>query len=81
MKPIVLPVLCHDDTSKSLENLGIKYNLSECDTKQVTFFVINCVTPYTEGDFVGSHIFSGNTIFVCPIDYETLTKQINEARA
>lgn len=81
MKPIILPVLCHDDTSKSLQDLGIKYNLNECDTKNVAFYNINCVTPYAEGDFEGTQIFAGSTIFVSPLKYENVVKYINETGA
>jgi len=81
MKPIQLPVLCHDDTSKSLEELGIKYNLGECDTKLVTFYTINCIAPYLEGEFTGTHIFTGNTIFVCPFSYDRVITHVNEAGA
>lgn len=78
---IELPILCHDTTSSSLQELGIKYNLSECDVKPMTFYSIDSVTPYKDGDFEGTHIFSGNTIFICPIQYDKVKTLVHERGA
>lgn len=69
-------MLCHDSTSRSLEDLGIKYNLAECEVKPAKFYSISCVTPFTDGEFDGTHIFCGNTIFVSPLPYERVIETI-----
>lgn len=77
MKSIELPILCHDQTSRSLEEIGIKYNLTECETKPMSFYHITCITPYVEGDFTGTHIFCGNSMFVSPLSYEQVVSKMD----
>lgn len=74
---IELPILFHDDTTKSLEDLGVTVNMGEFQRRLMTFYVVDAINPYEEKDFSGTQVHSGGQVFVCPYTYEQLKKILN----
>lgn len=79
---IELECLVHNDTTDTLEDLGINYKLSSCDTEKITFYSIDFVTPYQDPEdeevFL-TEINSGGKTFICNENYGTLKLKIQNA--
>jgi hypothetical protein len=75
---INLPIFFHTDNTSDLLNLSIDYKLSDCEIRQVTFYVINAIAPYIEDGKVYTTIHSNGDNFVCPLNIKEVEKIINE---
>ncbi len=68
-QPVTLPIKWWDNDQTSLHQIGIRPNFEETKTKTVTFYSIDNISPYEEGDSVGCAVTSGGIEYICSWDY------------
>jgi hypothetical protein len=66
---ITLPILHHNNTTASIRDLGVTYELKDCSVKSVTFYSINAISPFKDSY---STIYVGDREFVCTMTYGEL---------
>ena len=78
-KGIELQCFIHDETTDTLEELGISHDYSFYESEPLTFYNIDAIAPYETDDTGGkqySEVMSGGKSFICTLDYETLKTKI-----
>lgn len=76
---IDLECFIHNNTTNTLSELEIDYELSSCDIEVITFYQIDCICPYPDpnnSSKIYSEIRSGGAGYVCILDYYTLKEKI-----
>lgn len=76
MKPIDIPCFYMTDEVESLDRLDLDYDLEDCEVKKVTFFIIDNVSEWYEGENRYSCIRSGGTSYICPMSRKDLVNKI-----
>lgn len=74
---ITLPIFHHNDTTDTLKDCGIEYDLKDTDTRKVTFLTINAVSPYFDNDDEMTSIHSNGTEYICPYTIDKVLELIN----
>lgn len=77
-----LECFIHNDTTTTLSELNIEYDLASCNTDMVTFYDISMVARYIDpkdSDKVYTEIVSGGNTFICLLDLETVKNKIRDA--
>lgn len=69
MNGIEFKVLWWDNEQSSLNDLGIRPDISEADTRLITFYSIDNISPYTEGGKLYTAIKSGGEEYIIPEIY------------
>lgn len=74
MKPIEFEVLFWEREQNALNDLGIRPNIKEADTRPVTFYRIDAISPYYEDDDSTEMccIYSGNEEYIVNKKYNTV---------
>ena len=67
---VKLPILFNTDSTQSLDNLEVDFDLRLCDIREMTFYQISAITKYTENEVEYSQIYSNGMRF-----YSTLKVQ------
>jgi len=67
-KVVHLPILHHTDQTATFKDLGISYELDQCEERVVSFFVINAISPYHYKGRIWTEIHSNGTEYICPKD-------------
>jgi hypothetical protein len=75
MRPLELHCLFNDTEQAKLEDLGIRPNILSADTRPITFYNIQNLSPYYEQNQNYSCIESGGQEYIIPKTYEEV-KQI-----
>lgn len=70
---ITLPILHHNNTTASLKDLEVTYELQDCSVKNVTFYSINAISPFKDSY---STIYVGDREFVCTMTYGELWEKL-----
>jgi ABC-type Zn uptake system ZnuABC Zn-binding protein ZnuA len=65
---IKLPILFNTDSTQSLQNADVDFDLRLCEVRNITFYEINAVTQYFENEIEYSQIYANGMSF-----YSTLT--------
>jgi hypothetical protein len=55
---VKLPIYYNTESTTTLSELGIDYNIEDCDTREVIFFQINAIGRYIENDIEGTTIYA-----------------------
>jgi hypothetical protein len=73
---ITLPILHHSNTTATLKELALEYSYADCDTRQVTFYTINAISPFTDEGVNFSSIHSNGTEYICTFSYGELWEKL-----
>ena len=74
---IELDVFFHSDESYALKSCGVDYSLDSCDTRKMTFYQINAISPYLEDGQEYSSIHTNGAEYIATIKYGELKKMLN----
>jgi hypothetical protein len=77
MRPLELHCLFNDTEQAKLEDLGIIPNILSADTRPITFYEIQTLSPYYEQNQDYSCIESGGQEYIISIEYIKLKQIIN----
>jgi len=77
MKPIELQIFHHTDLTSVYSKASIEYTMDECETRLMTFYQINGISPWYENDKEYTEIHANGTCYICPLTYLE-TKKIIE---
>lgn len=72
MKGIDFDIMFWDEPQVQLNNLGIRPDLLETDTRKVTFYIIDCIAPYIEDGKDYCTIYSGGSEYIVNDTYENI---------
>lgn len=75
---IELPILFHTDQTTTLKDVGIEYDLFECEVRKMTFININAVSKYLDRDKWYSQIHCNGDSFICAHTYEKVIELLNK---
>lgn len=64
---IIIPIYYNTESTTTLNDLGIEYNLSDCDIRDVIFLHINVIGRYIEDDIEGTTIYANGREFISPL--------------
>lgn len=79
MRPITLPIYKHDESSHTLEELGIPYRYSETVTGEMTFYNIASIADFDEDGNHLTEIHANGQIFVCSLTLDQVKEVIRKA--
>ncbi len=79
MKQIEFSVLWWDEGQSALNDLGVRPDVTQADTRVVTFYTINNISPYSESGKKYTALRSAGEEYIIPIDYERVKGLIDEA--
>lgn len=77
MLKLTLPILFHTDNTSTLKNVGIDYELEDCETREITFLHINAIAPYKEKGKEYTSIFTNGTEFICVMKVDEVLEKLN----
>lgn len=81
-KGIEIECFVQNNTTNTLSELEIGYELASCDTETATFYSIDMVSPYVDpydNTKNYSELSSGGLSFICKLDYQSLKNKIEDA--
>jgi uncharacterized membrane protein len=66
---LVLPIIWHNDDTRTKKDLGIDFKLEDCDTKEIIFYHINAILPSNDDndEYNYTDIHSNGEYYVCPL--------------
>jgi hypothetical protein len=73
---VIIPIYYNTESTKTLNDLGIEYNLSDCDIRDVIFLHINVIGRYIEDDIEGTTIYANGREFISPLKINEIRKLI-----
>lgn len=79
MKPIELPILCHNEDTIVLKELELNYDYNDLTPVQFILFDINFASKYIKDGREYVEIISGDESFVADITWEEFKKAISIA--
>jgi len=74
---IELNILFHSDQTSQLKDIGIGYDLEDCETRKMMFYNINSISVYLDNGKEYASIHANGTEYVCVDDYQTVINKIN----
>lgn len=75
---IELPILFHTDQTTTFKEVGIDYELSECEVRKMLFININAVSKYLDGGKWYSQIHSNGDSFICTYTYDKVIELLKQ---
>jgi len=77
---IELPILHHSDTTNTFKNIGVDYNLSFCEVRNMIFYHINAISPYIDEEtgIEYTNIHTNGIEYICTDKIDDLFKKISE---
>jgi hypothetical protein len=75
-----LPIFHYGEDTLKLVELELEVDLEDLELKPITFYHIDGIGSYFEGDTEYSVVFSSGKEFLCPFNYMELKKFVKEAR-
>lgn len=75
-----IPVFWHSKETQVKENLDINVSIDECETRIVTFYTIDSVTDYKEGDGMYSTFYCCGEVYYSPLSRIQLETMIDEEK-
>ena len=79
MKPIELPILCHNEDTIILKELELNYDYNDLTSVQFMIFDINFASKYVKNGKEYVEIISGEESFVADITWEEFKSAIEKA--
>jgi len=74
MKPVVLPVLCHDESTALFNELGINYSYNDLNEVEFLFFNIDFACGNTRDGKEFTEIVSGEDSYVVNLTFNEFKK-------
>lgn len=74
---VVLPILFNTDETQVFKDAGIDYDLTECHTREVIFYNINCIFEYIDDNKLYTMICANGDEFLCPLHPEVVERIID----
>lgn len=78
--PVTLPILIHTESSASMNKLGISYDISDSDVRDMVFFNINGIMAYTDGNYSlpspYSEVHANGSEYICALSIDELKKEL-----
>ena len=74
MKPVVLPVLCHDESTALFNELGITYSYNDLNEVEFLFFHIDFACGNVRDGKEFTEIVSGEDSYVINLTFEAFKK-------
>lgn len=78
MKEIELPILWMDDNESQLHELGVQMQKDYTNTRNMTFYKINAISPHSENGQSLTLIHTNNDEFVCAMAYKEVKKLLKD---
>jgi hypothetical protein len=76
MKLLKLPILHHTDNTTQMRDIGVDYDLADCQVKEISFLNIDAISEYIDGDDKYSCIHVNDNEYICTFTYSKLIKLI-----
>lgn len=79
MKPIELDTFFHNEDTSKLEEMGMDYDVDDCDIRKMTFYDIKTIAPYfgNNDDKNYCTVGANGSPFICKITYSQLKALLN----
>lgn len=77
MFPIKLPILCHDEVSKQLKDMGIDSSFDELKRSTFVFFYIDYMAQMFRDGIEYTEIIVDDRSFVCDLTIDHIYKILN----
>ncbi len=74
-----LPISFYTPEQIQAKKIDIEVKVESCDFEIMTFFHIDAIAPFHEGDNEYTSIFSGNQEFLCPLPISKVREHITNA--
>ena len=74
MFPIKLPILCHDEVSKQMKDLGIETNFHELKRSTFVFFYIDYMAQMFRDGIEYTEIVFDDRSYVCDLTIDEIYK-------
>lgn len=78
MFPIKLPILCHDEVSKQLKEMGIDTDFAELKRSIFVFFYIDYMAQMHRDGIEYTEVIVDDRSFVCDLKIEEIYKLLND---
>ena len=73
---VIIHIYYNTESTTTLNDLGIEYNLSDCDIRDVIFLHINAIGRYIEDDIEGTTIYANGVEFISQLKINEIRKLI-----
>lgn len=77
---IKLPILFNTDSTQSMQNAEIDFDLRLCEVRPMIFFEINALASYFENGIEYSQIWSNGESFYCTLKTYEVEKLIDKQK-
>jgi len=74
---ITLPILFNTNSTQSLQDADIDFDLRECEIRNMTFYNIDAIADYFENDIEYSQIYYCNTSVYCTLKKNEVERMID----
>jgi len=78
MFPIKLHILCHDEVSKQLKDMGIDTDFAELKRSTFVFFYIDYMAQMHRDGIEYTEVIVDDRSFVCDLKIEEIYKLLND---
>jgi len=75
---ITLPILFNTNSTQSLQDADIDFDLRECEIKEMVFYRINAIAEYIDNEIKYSQIYSNGMSFYCTLKINEVYKLIDK---
>ena len=77
--PLRLPTLHHTEESARAQKMGIESPLSSCEVKEIIFYHVDAISPYTDTDGTEySSIHTNGSEYLIDMPLDQLEQEINK---
>ena len=78
MQPIKVPILCHDDVSKQMKDLGIETNFEDLKRTWFVFFYIDYMAQMIRDDMEYTEMVVDDHSYICDMKMDDVLKLIKD---
>lgn len=78
--PIALPIFIHTEESAQLQSLNIDFDVADSDVREMIFFNINSIAPYTDDRYhlpsPFSEVHANGSEYICAMSIDKLKQKL-----